>query len=57
MEIAGGLGDDRAAIGYDPQTSGGLLAAVDPSIADDLATAGFTRIGTVVAGQPRIVLQ
>ena len=57
VEITGHLGDDRAAIGYDPQTSGGLLAAVDPSIADDLVSAGFTRIGTVVAGRPRIVLQ
>ena len=57
VEITGGLGDDQAAIGYDPQTSGGLLAAVDPSIAADLAAAGFVRIGGVVAGDARIVLQ
>ncbi|MCU1399165.1 MAG: Selenide, water dikinase SelD [Acidimicrobiales bacterium] len=55
--IRSGLGHDRVAIGYDPQTSGGLLAAVHPSIAGDLAAAGFTAIGSVVAGPPAIVLQ
>ncbi|MCU1388230.1 MAG: hypothetical protein JWL72_1568 [Ilumatobacteraceae bacterium] len=57
VRIESGLGDDHAAIGYDPQTSGGLLAAVDPSTAADLAAAGFTAIGSVVAGAPAIVLQ
>jgi len=56
VEIAGGLGDEIAAIGYDPQTSGGLLAAVDSAVAADLAGAGFTSIGRVVAGPARIVL-
>jgi selenide,water dikinase len=43
---------DVAAIGYDPQTSGGLLAAVDAAIVDDLAASGFVRIGTVVEADP-----
>ena len=40
------------ALAYDPQTSGGLLAAVAPSLADDagLAAAGFVIIGRVVDG-------
>jgi selenide,water dikinase len=40
------------ALAYDPQTSGGLVAAVAPSVADDvgLAAAGFVAIGRVVAG-------
>ena len=57
VRIESGLGDDRAAIGYDPQTSGGLLAAVDPAIVDDLVAHGFTVIGSVDAGQPGIVLR
>ena len=56
VEVVGGLGDEIAAIGYDPQTSGGLLAAVDPAAAPDLALSGFTAIGRVVAGPARIVL-
>ena len=31
-----GLPDDLAALAFDPQTSGGLLAAVDPGLAPDL---------------------
>ena len=40
------------ALAYDPQTSGGLLAAVAPSSAadDGLAAAGFVAIGRVVEG-------
>jgi len=40
------------ALAYDPQTSGGLLAAVAPSAAGDpaLAEAGFVAIGRVVEG-------
>jgi hypothetical protein len=42
------------ALAYDPQTSGGLLAAVDPAAVDDLtsAAAGFVTIGEVVAAAP-----
>ena len=41
----------------DPQTSGGLLAAVDPAVADDLVAAGFWRVGTIEAGEPAVVLR
>ena len=54
VELATSVDNDLAAIGYDPQTSGGLLAAVDPAIVDDLAEAGFVAIGRVVAGTPSL---
>ena len=43
-------GDAVEALGYDPQTSGGLLAAVS----DDVE--GFTTIGRVVPGPPHVEL-
>ena len=43
------------ALVFDPQTSGGLLAAVDPSAADALP--GFWRVGTVEPGDPALVLR
>lgn len=48
--------DARAAICYDPQTSGGLLASVEPDLADDLVGQGFWRVGEVEAGAAGIVL-
>jgi selenide,water dikinase len=56
VHVAPGVDPALAAIGYDPQTSGGLLAAVDPSAADELVAHGLTAIGRVVAGTPGIVL-
>lgn len=56
VRLSTGITDAQAAIGYDPQTSGGLLAAVDGGIVDDLVTAGFTVVGKVVAGDPAIRL-
>jgi selenide, water dikinase len=44
------------ALCMDPQTSGGLLAAVDPAAAHSLSDQWF-RVGEVVAGSPRIVLR
>jgi selenide,water dikinase len=44
------------ALVLDPQTSGGLLAAVDPSAAAELEAAGFWRVGTIEAGDPEVVL-
>ena len=45
---ADGVADELVALCYDPQTSGGLLAAVDPAAAGDLD--GFTVVGEVVSG-------
>ena len=42
------------ALAFDPQTSGGLLAAVDPAVIDELE--GFTRVGTVELGGPGVRL-
>ncbi len=45
------------AIAYDPQTSGGLLAAVAPEAAARLVGAtGFTVVGAVEHGPPRVTL-
>ncbi len=44
------------ALAYDPQTSGGLLAAVDPAASGDAEAAGFTVVGEVAAGEPRVEL-
>lgn len=48
---------DLAAIGFDPQTSGGLLAAVDPAAVDGLVALGFVHIGTVSAGSAAIAVR
>ncbi|MGH9214120.1 MAG: selenide, water dikinase SelD [Acidimicrobiales bacterium] len=52
--------DDAAAtvaVGFDPQTSGGLLAAVDPVVVDPLVAGGFVRIGQVVGGPSAVTLR
>jgi selenide,water dikinase len=45
------------ALCFDPQTSGGLLAAVAPDAARELEAAGWWRIGSVEAGDPQLVLR
>jgi selenide,water dikinase len=45
------------ALCFDPQTSGGLLASIDPSAVDMLATSGFAVVGRVDAGGPGVQLQ
>jgi selenide, water dikinase len=44
------------ALCFDPQTSGGLLAAVTPNGATALERGGWWRVGSVEAGEPRLVL-
>jgi selenide,water dikinase len=41
--------DTAAALAFDPQTSGGLLASVDPGIVDELVEQGFVAIGAATA--------
>jgi selenide, water dikinase len=46
------------ALAFDPQTSGGLLAAVDPAVVDGLAIdGGFVAIGRVAAGPAGVELR
>jgi selenide,water dikinase len=45
------------ALAFDPQTSGGLLAAVEPGAVPRLADAGFAPIGRVAAGDPGVTLR
>jgi selenide,water dikinase len=47
----------RDAICLDPQTSGGLLAAVEPDAVPDLVAAGFWSVGTIEPGGPRVILR
>ncbi len=52
-----GDGDEVVqALAYDPQTSGGLLAAVDPGVVEELGAAGFVPIGHVTDGPPGVTL-
>jgi selenide,water dikinase len=44
------------ALAFDPQTSGGLLAAVEPTDAATLEAAGFIVVGSVTAGAPAVFL-
>jgi selenide,water dikinase len=48
---------DLEALCFDPQTSGGLLAAVAPTAVSRLTDAGFAVIGEVVAGAPGVTLE
>ena len=54
--VDGDADDVIQSLVYDPQTSGGLLAAVDPGLADDLAAAGFVPVGVVRDGEPGVTL-
>ena len=49
--------DVASALAFDPQTSGGLLAAVDPGAVDVLAVEGFVTVGQVAAGPPAVTLR
>lgn len=45
------------ALAFDPQTSGGLLAAVTPEAVPGLVAAGYTVVGEVVPGPARVELR
>jgi selenide,water dikinase len=52
--------DAMAAIAFDPQTSGGLLAAVAPDVVDRLVAedrSDFAVVGHVMAGPPAVTLR
>jgi selenide,water dikinase len=56
--VAPAVGTALEAIAYDPQTSGGLLAAVDPAAMAELTGSGdFIEIGQVVEGDPGVELR
>jgi selenide, water dikinase len=50
-------GEAAATIAFDPQTSGGLLAAVHPAEVDGLLADGFVDIGLVVDGSSAVSLR
>jgi selenide,water dikinase len=62
LVVGAGVAPELVALAHDPQTSGGLLAAIPAADAGvvmaDLATAGVTawRVGTVAAGEPGVEL-
>ena len=49
--------DALAAVAFDPQTSGGLLAAVDGPVVDELGDGGFVAVGQVVDGPAGVALR
>jgi len=59
VEVGAAAGAALDALVHDPQTSGGLLAAVDPAAVDALlaADAGFAAVGRVEPGPPRVALR
>jgi selenide,water dikinase len=59
VSVGAGVGAALDAIAHDPQTSGGLLAAVDPAVTADLVAsgAGFVEVGRVEEGGPGVALR
>lgn len=54
--FASSAADELEALAVDPQTSGGLLAAVPASAAAELVGAGWWEIGEATSGPPRVTL-
>lgn len=57
VRVDAGVDEAYDAILFDPQTSGGLLAAIDPTALADCEQAGFVVIGAVEAGPPAVRLR
>ena len=57
VEVADGLSDELVALAYDPQTSGGLLAAVTPEAGAALSGSGWWVVGEVGDGPPAVELR
>jgi selenide,water dikinase len=57
VRISPAVDPARVALAFDPQTSGGLLAAVTPDGADDLVAQGWVVIGSIEDGEPRVELR
>jgi selenide,water dikinase len=56
LDSSAAAGDE--ALCFDPQTSGGLLAALDPAAAAELiGSDGWWRVGEVAAGDPLLLLR
>lgn len=55
VRLAEGVDPAFDILAFDPQTSGGLLAAVDPKAVDELRDT-FTVIGEVVDGEPELLI-
>jgi selenide,water dikinase len=57
--VCSGIDDATEALAFDPQTSGGLLAAVTPEDATALVGSGvgFVDVGGVEAGRPAVELR
>ncbi|MGH9056754.1 MAG: selenide, water dikinase SelD [Acidimicrobiales bacterium] len=53
-QFHGGGDPATDALVMDPQTSGGLLAAVDASVSADLTAGGWWEVGEVVEGSPAV---
>jgi selenide,water dikinase len=56
VHIDAGVSSGLEALAFDPQTSGGLLAAVTPADAARLADEGWWVVGEAFAGEPSAVL-
>jgi len=57
VTVGGSVAPSLEALAYDPQTSGGLLAALPAAAAPLLVEQGFTVIGEVVDGPPSVELR
>ncbi len=57
LSVDGSVHDALDALAHDPQTSGGLLAAIEPSAVSRVVEGGFVVIGRVEAGEPSVLLR